>query len=672
MLLSTVRALVVTTLCVASLTGPLPGQGRRTAGSRSGGALVVPIKGEVQPVMVALVRRCLNEARGQGASRVILEIDTPGGLVTSMDQVVTLLRMLRSERVDTVAWITREGLSAGAVIALACKRIFMADGATIGAATPVWIGGVPMSDEQRAKYISAARKNVRTIAEHHGPDVALLAEAMVDREVVLVRVRYKGEDGVQQTKIVEDQSLLALRRQQGVKVIEESPLTVRPLTLSAREALALEVPLVEGRADSLEELLSQLGIGEDEVRRMTPTWSEGLAAFLYRLRLVLLVGGVVIGVIALKVPGTGVPEALALLCFILFFAGTWLSGLVEITEILLFVAGIALVLVELFVIPGTFIAGGVGFLLVVGSLFFALQPFYVPETVMEGNFMTDNLTNLLIVILTIIAVSVVLSRFLPHLPFFRHLVLNSAGPQGAFSTAATSESTLSALLGRRVLAATDLRPAGRIEIDGAVVDVVALGFVEKGALIEVVKVEGNRVIVDECARPGDSESGAVWVGWLVLMAFIGLLVAVAEVFFPSFGVLSVIAAVMTISSVFLAFGHGTTTGMLFFVGVGVALPTVVIMAFRILPRTAVGKQLLLAGPTFQPSGKDVRDADLDDFVGMAGLAATTLRPSGTIEIDGRKLDAMTRGEIIDPGTPVRVLQVELAQLVVTTVTTDTD
>lgn len=639
-------------------SGSPPGQRAR---ARTSGALVVPIEGVVSFRTAALVRRGLSDASTRGAARVILDIDTPGGLVTSMDEVVTILKLLREEGVETIAYVRRQALSAGAVIALACKRIFMAEGATIGDAVPVLAGGVRgvIEDEVREKYLSAFRADVRAIAEHHGDDVKLMAEAMVDARVSLVYVAYTDRDGLRKTRVMKDQQLEILRTQAGVEILDAQPLGAGPLTLTTVEAVRTK--LAESIANSLEDLLRELAIGPKEWERLEPTWSEELAGFLHGIRMFLLIGGVLMAIFALKTPGTGVPEALAVLCFGAFFAGNWLVGLAQWTEILLFVFGIGLILVEIFVIPGTIVSGLLGFLMVVAALFLSLQPFVVPGSAMEEDLMRDNLLSLVLAVLLVVACAVLLSRFLPRIPMFRTLILEQRNEGLSYETMATTEKHHSPLLGKRGFAVTDLRPAGKADIDGQLVDVVASGtFIEKESVVCVVQVEGNRIVVEPVA----SDSGQVSIPWLIFMVFLGLLAMVAEVFFPSGGILGVVSAVLAVASIFLAFQHGPETGMGFLASVGILAPITLLLAFKWLDKSRWGRRIILSGPTFEPRDHKVRDIRLDDCIGKQGTALTPLRPSGTVEIEGQKFDAMTRGEIVEPGARVRVLRVELAQLVV--------
>ncbi len=642
----------------------LPAQAGGTGSE--GGALTLAIEDAIDVQTVALVKRAFRRARSEGLSRVFIKINTPGGLVSSMEDIVTLMDALRDDDVESVAWITHDGLSAGAMIALSCDKIYMASGAKIGAATPVMFGGLAGMIEDRVykKMVSKIRADARALAERsHGPKIALLAEAMVDGDLKLFEVRYKGEDGVTKTEILKEEDFQS-KQDQGVKIIESHVLNDggQPLTLTTSEAI--RVGLADGRAESLTELYEEFG---HDPKRLAPimvdSWSEELAGFLVSIKFFLLIGGILMVVLAIQMPGTGMPEALALLCFVFYFIGSYLVGLAEITEILLFVLGIALVIVEIFVIPGTMIAGIAGLIAVLASLFLSLQNFGSAGSYFQQALMTQNLWRLLGVLVAVMVGGFLFSRFLPKIPLFSGLMLNpEAGAPQSTSFAAVGVEDLSGLDGRIGEALTDLRPSGRVLVDGQPYDVFTEGrYLDKGTRIRVLQASGNRIIVEPA---GNGEEGIISVGWLILMIFLGLLAMVAEVFFPSFGILSVISGVTIVTGVFLSFQHGTAIGVVFLTTILFTAPMILVMAFRIFPKTRIGKKLILQGPDFDPDEHPLHAKGLEACIGKTGKAVNDLHPVGTISIGQRRYDAKSRGELIEEGTEVLVLAIEMSQLLV--------
>lgn len=644
---------------------PLPAQGGEP--DTEGGALTLAIQDAIDFQTVALVKRAYRKAKSEGLSRIFLKINTPGGLVSSMEEIVALLNAMRNDEVETIAWITHDGLSAGALIALECDKIYMASGARIGAATPVMFGGIAslIKDEVYEKLVSAIRADARARAERsHGKQMALLAEAMVDGRLKIYEVRYAAPDGLTKTEVFKEADFLSMQDRK-VKIFDSHLLNdgQQPLTLTTQEAI--RVGLAMGRAESLNELYEEFGHDPDKMPPiMTDSWSEELAGFLHSIRFFLLIGGILMIVLSVQMPGTGMPEALALLCFVLFFTGSWLVGLAEITEILLFVLGIALVIVEIFVVPGTFIAGVAGLVAILAALFLSLQSFGSTEGFFAQELLTQNLWRLLGVMLAVMVGGFLFSRFLPKVPFFGGLILSpDAGAAQLTRAAAVGGDSLAGLEGRDGEALTDLRPSGRALVDGQPYDVLTEGrYIEKGARLRVMQVSGNRIIVE----PKESgEAGAVHVGWLMLMTFFGLLAMVAEVFFPSFGVLSVISGVTIVSAVFLSFQHGTGIGLVFLTTVLFSAPAVLVIALKFFPRTRIGKKLILQGPDFDPGDQPLHADGLEGYIGKFGNAVNDLHPVGTIAIGNRRFDAKSRGELIEEGAGVLVLGIEMSQLLVT-------
>ena len=222
--------------------------------------VVVPVVGEIDFRQVALIRRALSEVDSIGAGSLVLEIDTPGGAKTNMDEFLATLDLLRKREVRVTAWIKRDGLSAGAIIAIACDRIYMASGARIGAATPVFLGGIRdvIEDEVYAKYISAIRARVRNIAKERGRWDPLLAEAMVDPRLELVELRYrKKADGVIRTELIDRKEIPSFKTDE-VEILSEKLVGEPPLTLTTDGAILHG--LADGRAETLDDLLRELDL----------------------------------------------------------------------------------------------------------------------------------------------------------------------------------------------------------------------------------------------------------------------------------------------------------------------------------------------------------------------------------------------------------------------------
>lgn len=148
----------------------------------------------------------------------------------------------------------------------------------------------------------------------------------------------------------------------------------------------------------------------------------------------------------------------------------------------------------------------------------------------------------------------------------------------------------------------------------------------------------------------------------VLLLAVGLGLIVAEIFFPSFGILAVLATAALVGSVAMAFQESSTLGVRFLIALAVLVPAVIVLGFKLFPKSPFGKRMVARGLSFASAPTtDPRDAAL---VGQEGLVEADCRPAGLARLDGRRVDVVTRGEWIPAGTRVRVLEVQGNRVVV--------
>ncbi len=423
---------------------------------------VAPIEGVIDLGLAPFVKRVLDEAAAAGAAAVVLEINTFGGRV---DAAVQIRDALLNSPVRTIAFVNKRAISAGALIALASENLVMTGGATIGAATPVQMGqpGAP-AESVSEKTVSYVKKEFRATAESRKRP-PLLAEAMVDADVEI-----KG-------------------------VIEKGKL----LTLTTEEALKYK--LIDHRADTLEAALEKLGIAAPEIRHASTNWAENVVRFLtHPVVSSLLITIAMLGIILeMRTPGFGIPGGLGLTSLALFFWGHWLVQLAGWEELLLGVAGLILLAIEVLVIPGFGVAGVLGVIAIIASLVLSLVgPGFTITFILAAA------GRVVFALLFALLASLVLLRFLPHLPFGRRLVLKR-GLAAAEGYASAPEID-SQWLGKTGLASSPLRPAGIADIDGRRVDVVSDGeHIDAGQFIRVTRVDGNRVVVRRIPNINDKE-----------------------------------------------------------------------------------------------------------------------------------------------------------------------
>src|SRR5262245_59204972 len=327
---------------------------------------VVPIRGELDSTMLSLVRRGVAWAADSKASVLVFEINTPGGEVPLMWEIARAIGPPNEppHGVPTVAFITDRALSAGALVALSCQKIYATETATIGAATPVQVGptGIaPLPEGIRPKLVSALRADFRASAEAGGRNPRL-AEAMVDAEVELLEAEVEGERRV----LTRDEyDVLAARGAPG-RVLKTLCAKGEPLSLTAREALRLD--FISGVVADRAELLQALGLGGAPVVELEASWSEGLVRFLRAVGPLLFIAGCVLAYMEMKIPGFGVPGILALVSFGLLLFGNYLAGLADIYDLLLVLAGRAFLAVQRGVVPASVPSGLVRSLCVVARL----------------------------------------------------------------------------------------------------------------------------------------------------------------------------------------------------------------------------------------------------------------------------------------------------------------
>lgn len=413
---------------------------------------VAPIEGMIDLGLAPFVQRVLNEAAQEGAAAVILEINTFGGRV---DAAVLIRDALLSAAVPTVAFINKRAISAGALITLAAEKIVMANGGTIGAATPVQMGqpGAPAQPVEE-KTVSYVRKEFRSTAEARKRP-PLVAEAMVDADVEIPGLIQKG----------------------------------KLLTLTTEEALKHKV--ADFRAETLESVLDQLGLAGAQARRVSPNWAEDLVRFLTNpiVSSLLMTVGMLGIFLEIRTPGFGLPGALGIASLALFFWGHWLVQLAGWEEMLLVASGIVLLVLEIFVIPGFGLAGIAG----IGALLAGLSLSLIGGGA-TWEFVAMALGRVLISVFLALVASLLLLRFLPRLPFGRQLILETGLAAGeGYASAPESDNRW---LGKSGTARSPLRPAGIAVIDGERVDVVSDGeFIDVGMPIFVTRVDGNRIVV---------------------------------------------------------------------------------------------------------------------------------------------------------------------------------
>ena len=429
-----------------------------------------PINGDIMPAQQRLVSKCLTEAREQNADLVVIRMNTYGGLVNVADSIRT---MILNYPTPIWVYIDNQAASAGALIALAADRIYMHPGGSIGAASVVDQNGQPMPD----KFQSFMRATMRATAESHGQVIERIENGDTIR-------RWWRDPQTAEAMV-------------GRTVADST--TVNVLTFTSSEAVKNHFS--EGTASSLEKALAQGGVETYTLTEYRPTTLDRLLAWLMNpvvqgIFVMMIVGGIYF---ELQSPGIGFALVVAILGAVLYFAPLYLEGVAQNWELILFIIGLVLLAVEIFVLPGFGIAGVAGIVAVILGLSFAAIDNDLLRHLPTGEITVGwILQPILIVIIAATAALIggllLSKRFLTGTtPLQRKVVLTAemAPEQGYVS----HPQVASELIGKTAEVAAVLRPSGRVIIDGIYYDAIAEEgqFIPRGKQVIITRFEGGVV-----------------------------------------------------------------------------------------------------------------------------------------------------------------------------------
>ncbi len=433
------------------------------------------IREEIMPAVRHVSEKCLKEAREMGADLILIQLNTYGGLVDVADSLRTAI--LNSE-IPVWAFVDNQAISAGALIAISADSLYIRPGGSIGAASVVDGSGKPLPD----KFQSFMRATMRATAEAHGKVVEsvrggdttwrwhrdpTLAEAMVGRS--------SGDST-----------------------------TTGVLTLTADEALKSHY--AEAKASSVAEVLEKGGIKDYTLYEFTPTALDRLIGWMTHpavqgLFIMMIIGGIYF---ELQTPGIGFPLGVAILGALCYFAPLYLEGVAHNWELLLFVLGLILIGVEIFVLPGFGVAGVSGILCVILGLTFAAIDNDLFRYVPSGQI---SLARVLSPLLVVIIAST--TAFVGALWFGRRF-LTGRSPLRERIVLTAEMDAKAGYVGRDPYAdrvgsfgvvSAVLRPSGKVLVEGTYYDAAAADgqFIDKGRPVQVVRVEGGVLYCKEVA-----------------------------------------------------------------------------------------------------------------------------------------------------------------------------
>ncbi len=471
---------------------PLAGTPAMLASPSGKRVFVIPIRNEIAEPALYVLRRGLKEAVTEHADAVVLDINTPGGAI---DVTIEMMDDLKKFPGRTIAFVDNEAMSAGAFLSAVCDEIWFVDTPTegmIGAAAPVQATGQDIDATMKEKLVSYLKVRIRAISKGKGYRGEVVS-AMIDADMEL---KINGEEvKIDGKPIKEKGALLSLTATEAMFPVGTPP---KPL-------------LGAGEARDLGDLLTKCFGPGTVSTELKATWSEGLAVVLNRLAPAMLGLGIFALFIGFKSQGFGGFIAVGVVLLTVVFLSSYVSGLSGHEPVIVFSIGLVLLLLEILFFHSAGFLGIIGFLLMIGSLFWAMADLWPGEPIQVA-WSADAFVRPMINLGAGMGIAVVLGacllRFLPHgWVWDRLTVTETVG--GSAQTAGGEPGAakhLKQLVGRRGVAATALRPGGQVEVDGRRFEAeVKVGAIDAGAPI-IVLGHGDFALVveqagDETPRP---------------------------------------------------------------------------------------------------------------------------------------------------------------------------
>lgn len=471
MLLAWLSIVVLST--AAEVNAPVQGSARTV--------YVIPIQDDIAPPMVYVVRRGVKEAMSARADLLVLDMKTNGGRLDTTEDIIEILNEFQG---DSVTFVNDRAFSAGAFIAVATKRIYMAPQSVIGAATPVMMapGGEVqnMPETVQAKTSSAVRALVRRVAQKNGHNTDVI-DAMIDRNRELIidgkTINPKGE-------------ILTLTDTEAAKLYGDPPKAL----LSA------------GTVENLDALLAELGYAGAKRVSIEPTGAERLGTWINAISPILLMVGVVCLYIEFKTPGFGVPGIVGISAFVVYFLGGYIAGFSGFEWMLIFLVGVILLALEFFVFPGTMALGIIGAVLMVGGIVMALIDLYpgvpgqpgvptLPRFAGPSQQSVQQALWTLMLATAGTAVAVWLaSRWLPRTSMYSTLISHTASGE---ATSAALEQREVEWVGRTGTTISQLRPGGKAQFGDTILDARSQGeMLARGVPVRIIAFSNGTAVVE--------------------------------------------------------------------------------------------------------------------------------------------------------------------------------
>jgi len=464
---------------------------------------LIRIKGVIDPLLATFVERQIRRVVAAGANTIIFEIESPGGYLTTSEELADLIADLKEENIRTVAYIPKKAISGAAIVALGCDEIYLAPHGEIGDAEPIGMKQGGPFEHVPEKLVTELSLYMRGLAARKKRPPALL-EAMIQLDLQVYRVTNANTQAVW---YMSEHDIHAANEEwtRGPLVPESR----KGLLLAVDGNRAHELLLAEAPVADLADLQQRLGIPHVKLVAVGRTWIDTLVYVLNSpiAMFFLVVLGVALLYLELHFT-SGLMGIGSALCFALFFWSKVLGGTAGWLEVVLFLLGVVCLALEIFVIPGFGVFGVSGILLVMASMVMAGQTWGNLKPGADMSNLSHTVGTLSASIVSVVLLAMLMSRYLPHVPLLGQLILS---PPGATDDEAFFEPELrpeltagggsdanrnETLLGEQGVTMSILRPAGKARFGDRFVDVVSEGpYIPSGTTIEVISARGNHVVV---------------------------------------------------------------------------------------------------------------------------------------------------------------------------------
>ncbi len=444
-------------------------------------AYVIPVKDQIGPPILDIFRRGLKNAIKERAEIVILDMDTPGGeLGVTLEIMEEIIDNLERFNGKIITYVNDEAISAGAYIAIASSEIAFSPKSQIGAAEAVSGGGSNIDSSMKRKINSYLKAKIRNYAGDHRYRSSVMSAMMDANESLIIEGDpIKASDG---SIIKKKGELLTLTGEEACQFYGSPP-----------------APLLGfGVFENYEEILiKKWGPGNYKIIEMNMNWAEKAGLWLNGIAPLILSIGLVCIFVEFKTPGFGIFGVLGIILILVFFGSKYVAGLAGQEELIVFLLGICFILVEIFLVPGFIIPGLIGFLMMIGSIFWAMVDIW-PTPDFSWNFEVFRLPfwELLQSLGIAITIGVLLSMVLPKTPLWNRLVLSETiGNSASKFTALKPLLSTEGMHGETV---SELFPSGQVQINGERYEARAVhGRIAKGEKMEVIKIASMDLIVEE-------------------------------------------------------------------------------------------------------------------------------------------------------------------------------